>query len=73
MTGAPSLRDSWKKWIPTWVLYGVLSLENRVSRWMRNTEPPTGLGSATSRLLILRSPGATSATNWSAGSRTCSS
>ena len=31
--------------MPACVLYGVLSFENRMSRWIRNSDPPTGRAS----------------------------
>ena len=30
------------EWMPRFVLYGLLSFEKRVSRWMRKSEPPLG-------------------------------
>src|SRR5919204_4935439 len=56
-----------------WVLYGLLSFENRMSRWILNIEPPTGRGSATRLRLTVRSGGPTSLMNWRNGSLTDSS
>ena len=33
---------AWEKWMPTWVLKGRLSGENRVSRYIRKSEPRGG-------------------------------
>ncbi len=54
------------------VLYGVLSFENRVSRWIRNSDPPTTRASAEKCGLMRSSLGAKSMTNRSAGSCTSS-
>src|ERR671934_59301 len=56
-----------------WVLYGLLSFENRMSRWILNIEPPTGRGSATRLRLTVRNAGPTSLMNWRNGSLTDSS
>src|SRR5919201_5120328 len=56
-----------------WVLYGLLSFENRMSRWILNIEPPTGRGSATRLRLTVLNAGPTSLMNWRNGSLTDSS
>src|SRR5258708_11075931 len=55
MPGAVAERPRlWWKAMPTAVLYGLLSLEKRMSRLLRNSEPPTGVESATRWRLISR-------------------
>jgi len=39
---------SWRKEMPTFVLQGVLSWENRVSRWIRINDPPDRLATTRS-------------------------
>ncbi len=56
--------------MPVLVLYGVLSLLNRTSRWMRNSEPPDLRGSAAKWGEISSNRPAKSVMNSSAGSRT---